>query len=251
MSAPRAIILAAGRGSRMGGLTEAAPKGLVSLGGKPLVQWQLDALHGAGVSEVAIVRGYRGELFDSFDAHAFKNPRWSETNMVRTLTCAAQWLREGPVLVSYADIVYPASTAAALADASGEIVVASNTRWRELWEARFDNPLSDAETFRTDGEGRLLEIGGRAATLDEIEGQYMGLLRFTPGAWEGVERALEVLGADRADRLDMTGLISRMIADGAEVRTVWVDGQWYEIDTESDLALARRRVETETLFRTG
>ena len=55
----KAIILAAGRGSRMGGLTDTQPKGLVSLRGKPLLEWRLASLRAAGIHEIALITGYR------------------------------------------------------------------------------------------------------------------------------------------------------------------------------------------------
>ena len=58
----KAIILAAGRGSRMQNLTQKQPKCLVNLRGKALLDWQLEALRAAGISEIAIVTGYKREL---------------------------------------------------------------------------------------------------------------------------------------------------------------------------------------------
>ena len=52
----------------------------------------------------------------------------------------------------------------------------------------------DAETFRADASGRLLEIGGKTSEIEEIEGQYMGLLKFTPrGVAERSSRLLAEL----------------------------------------------------------
>ena len=58
----KAIILAAGRGSRMKHLTDEKPKCLAKLGGKLLIEWQLEALSAAGINEIAIVTGYKKEL---------------------------------------------------------------------------------------------------------------------------------------------------------------------------------------------
>ncbi|HEY9841671.1 MAG TPA: NTP transferase domain-containing protein, partial [Candidatus Obscuribacterales bacterium] len=78
----KAIILAAGRGSRMQGLSEAQPKCLTRLGDRPLLEWQLGALRQAGITETAVVKGYRGELLERPDLYGFENPRWAQTNMV-------------------------------------------------------------------------------------------------------------------------------------------------------------------------
>ena len=58
----KAIILAAGRGSRMKNLTSDKPKCLVKLHGKPLLEWQLESMYKSGISEIAVVTGYKNEL---------------------------------------------------------------------------------------------------------------------------------------------------------------------------------------------
>ena len=55
--------------------------------------------------------------------------------------------------------------------------------WLALWERRFGDPLLDAETFRLSSDGSLLEIGNKPRNVEEVEGQYMGLLRFSPEGW--------------------------------------------------------------------
>ena len=87
----RAVILAAGRGSRMGALTEAMPKCLTELAGRPLLAMQCAALAAAGASEVGIVTGYRAELLALPGLSRFHNPRWDTTNMVWTNEPAVAW----------------------------------------------------------------------------------------------------------------------------------------------------------------
>jgi L-glutamine-phosphate cytidylyltransferase len=234
----RAVILAAGRGSRMGHVGDDRPKCLVELGGKPLIERQIAALRRAGIEEIGVVRGYRAEMIDFQGLFYFTNERWAETNMVMSLAAAAPWLRSGPVIVSYADIFYRSDLVRHLAAARGRLVISYDRAWRQLWNRRFADPLSDAETFRIDARGQLLEIGGKTTRIEDIEGQYMGLLKFTPPAWSAVEMLLSTLDAPIRDRLDMTGLLRRLIA-GRElpIDTFGVDGEWGEIDNPEDVAL--------------
>src|SRR5271170_858602 len=89
----RALILAAGRGSRMGRLSDDRPKCLIELDGKPLIERQIAALRRGGADEIGVVRGYRAETIEFPGLAYFTNERWAETNMVMSIAAAAQWLQ--------------------------------------------------------------------------------------------------------------------------------------------------------------
>lgn len=234
----KAIILAAGRGSRMKTLTEERPKCLVELHGRPLLEWQLAALKDAGIGEIAIVTGYKRELLAGRGLVEFHNPRWADTNMVASLASAGEWLREEPCIVSYSDIFYEASAPDLLMETDAELAITYDPNWRALWESRFEDPLSDAETFKMSSSGVLLEIGQKPARIEDVQGQYMGLLRFTPAAWTKVEALRQSLDERMRDRLDMTGMLQHLIVGhGARIRALPYEGRWGEVDSAEDLAV--------------
>ncbi len=235
----KGLILAAGRGSRMGALTDAKPKCLVEIGGRSLLDRQIAALTAAGCVEIGIVHGWQGHMLAQDGLRRFANPNWQTTNMVRSLECAAAWLGADICLVSYSDIFYPASAAAKLAACDAPLAIAYDPHWLTLWQQRFADPLADAETFRRSADGQLREIGGKTKNAAEIEGQYMGLLRFAPAGWTSVAAYLASLPAAAADRLDMTGLLKALLAQGTAIHTVAVEGPWGEVDSASDLELYR------------
>ena len=232
----RAIILAAGRGSRMKALTSDKPKCLVELRGSSLLERQLEALRGGGVSEIGIVTGYRRELLANRGLVEFHNPRWAETNMVSSLECAGAWLEAGPCIVSYSDIFYSADAVRSLIDCLAPLAVAYDPAWLALWTRRFGDPLLDAETFRLDPSGHLLEIGNKPQRVEEVQGQYMGLLRFTPDAWRTVLDLRSALPLAERDRMHMTGTLQRVIEAGVlPVLGVPYEGEWGEVDSAEDL----------------
>ncbi|MCX6879201.1 MAG: phosphocholine cytidylyltransferase family protein [Verrucomicrobia bacterium] len=233
----KAIILAAGRGSRLGNLTDDCPKCLVPVAGTPLLQRQLNALREAGISEIGIVRGYLAGRINLPGLHTFDNPRWHETNMVMSLVCAHEWMSSTTCVVSYSDIVYGPSAVQSLLTTPGDIAITFDPRWRELWEARFENPLEDAETFRINDRGILLEIGARAQQIEDIQGQFMGLLKFSPPGWNAVESFLKAFPPQCRDRLDMTSMLSGLIASGFEIHTTPISEPWFELDNERDLVV--------------
>jgi L-glutamine-phosphate cytidylyltransferase len=236
----RGIILAAGRGTRMETMTSNQPKCLTELQGKALVDWQLDAMKTAGITKISIVVGYLGHTIANKAEHHFENPRWADTQMVASLCAARPWLQKQPCLVSYSDIIYDAKTVKTLVTCEHDIAITYHTRWLELWEARFEDPLDDAESFRLNDQGQLLEIGGKAHNVRDIQGQYMGLLKFTPQGWTKVEGVLKTLAPEVLDKLDMTSLLNLLLKVGIDIHTEAVDGLWYEVDTKSDWELYRK-----------
>lgn len=239
----RAIILAAGRGSRMSKLTKDKPKCLVELRGQPLLEWQLKALRAASIEEIGIVTGYRRELLGDWGLVEFHNPAWAETNMVSSLACAYEWLQSGPCIVSYSDIVYEAGAVQLLVQSDAVLAVTYDPNWLQLWRRRFEEPLDDAETFRLSPDGTLAEIGGKPKSVSEVEGQYMGLLRFTPMAWGELARIRSGLSQSIRDGMHMTGTLQRIVEAGRiSVRALPYAGWWGEVDTEEDLRVLQGSV---------
>lgn len=239
----KAIILAAGRGGRMKNLTDERPKCLIKLGGKTLLEWQLSALRKAGITEIAIVTGYRREMLTGLGLSEFYNPRWLDTNMTSSLACAEQWLLNEPCIVSYSDIFYDAKAILSLMKCAAPLAITYDPNWLELWAKRFDDPLSDAETFRLKPDGNLAEIGGKPRSPKEIEGQYMGLLRFTPGGWHEVKLILSELSASECDRIDITKTLQKVIAASRiPIAALAYQELWGEVDSAFDLLICEQRL---------
>jgi len=229
----KGIILAAGRGSRMGSLTNDLPKCRTILHGKELIQWEMDAMTTAGIDDLAIIRGYMAETFD-FKLKYFENKRWLNTNMVSSLLTASSWLENDECITSYSDIAYSSNTVKKLIDTEGNIVLSYDPNWEALWTMRFDNPLDDAETFKLKGN-EVIEIGKKTNSTSEIEGQYMGLVKYTPTGWGQIQDHLKKYNRDDIDKLDMTSLLQNLINSGITIHGVAIHEKWFEVDTENDL----------------
>lgn len=238
----RALILAAGRGSRMGSLTDSKPKCLVELHYKPLLCYQVESLRAAGIDEIGIVTGYCKDKLTPFvqkyHLHTFTNPKWVDSNMVYSLLCAKDWLLQSQeCIVSYSDIFYQVSAVRALRDNVCDMGILYDTHWLTLWKQRFAEPLSDAESFRMKN-GILEEIGKRVDDIGLIQGQYMGLLRFSHKGLEHLFTLLDTL--PNAQHIDCTSLLQLCIMQGLQIVCVPYKGIWGECDNQSDVALYER-----------
>jgi choline kinase len=230
----KAIILAAGRGSRMGSLTTDQPKCLTVVHGKSLIEHQINALSEAGIKEIAIVTGYKSEMLNTYGTSHFHNPWWEETNMVASLLCAKEWLNESDCIVSYSDIFYGSQIVKDLMACNDDIAVAYDPNWLELWSKRFENPLDDAETFRIDDNGYISEIGQKASSVEEIQGQYMGLLKFKKDfeISHYCEKALL-----KSARIDMTSFLYSLVLNNKKITAIPNFNSWGEYDNASDLRI--------------
>jgi choline kinase len=232
----KAILLAAGRGSRMGEMTAELPKCMAVLRGRRLIEWQIAAIRQAGLEGPTIVGGYRNETIEPYADGFFVNSRWQQTNMFASLCCAEEILSRETCCVSYSDIVYHPAIVEQLKAASGDIVITFDLAWHSLWSARFADPLSDAETF-VYRDDRLLAIGGRTTSLSDITGQYMGLLKFTARGWQQVRSITSKLPQEAIDKLDMTSLLSLLLKSDIAIQVTSIRGRWCEVDSQTDITL--------------
>jgi choline kinase len=234
----KALILAAGRGSRMDHITANQPKCFSKLGSKRLIDWQLESLQANGIKDIAIVTGYLSEKFDEYSVKKINNLEWNSSNMIVSLLKASTYINDSTI-ISYSDIVYHPNVVEILKHANYDIVLAYDKNWYKQWQKRFDDPRIDAETFKITKEGIITEIGSKANTLEEIQGQYLGLFKLTPNGIAIIEDIVEEY-FDRRDTLDMTEVFQLIINKGINIYGVDVDSTWFEIDSPSDLILAQK-----------
>lgn len=237
----QAILLAAGRGSRMLDLTHEKPKCMIELAGKTLLDWQIEALQRAEIQEIFLVTGYLSNLLTKTKYRCFHNRGWRKSNMVESLHCARSVLSQKETIVSYGDIVYNSRIITQLLQSSSDIAIPYDLLWRNLWQERFSDPLSEAETFRIKN-GKIREIGKKPSNMEEIEGQYMGLFKLTTKGWKTFSEQLAFLGAQKRKKMDMTTLLQSLIDAEVPLEGVPISGKWCEVDHPADLEFYEQRI---------
>lgn len=241
-----AVLLSAGQGSRLRPITDDRPKGMVKVGGVPILERQLQMLANTNVGEVVVVGGHCHETLPTQGLTKVLNEEYQSTNMAYSLYCAAEQMANADeVLVSYADILYSPSVLDAVLNAEHSANVVVDLDWFAYFSQRAENVLDDAETLQIEG-GRIVNIGNKPTSLEEIEGQYIGLMKFDRTRVEAILDLLsqslatgEPMGWGRPGRSAyMTDLIQEMINRDMAVHPVYINGNWCEIDTPGDLELA-------------
>jgi choline kinase len=255
----KAIIVAAGRGRRLGAETDEIPKCMVPVGGRPILHWQLDALAAAGVDDVVIVRGYLGDRIApappaGMRARFVDNPAWAENNILTSLFYADAEM-DGGFMFSYSDIVFAPAHARRLAESAAPVGLVVDRRWRDAYEGRTLHPVSEAELARVEGAGadaRVTRVGKRLVAAEDAAGEFIGLARFSA---DGADALREVWRDARAGGLAapfgaaaslaqayLTDGLNGLVGCGVRLEPTFIDGLWREIDTEQDLARAETAI---------
>jgi choline kinase len=239
---PKVILLVAGEGKRLRPYTLDRPKCMVEIDGISLIDRQLSVLKAEGLDNIVMVGGYKSEMLKREGVKLKLNPRYYETNMVWTMFCAEEEL-EGGVIVSYGDIVYSTGILQALLKSKADIAVTIDKEWESYWKERNENPLNDAETLKLRDDGTISAIGQKPKSLSEIEGQYMGLMKFSA---EGIKQIKQIFNTavktggllgKPVENSYMTDLLQAVIDTDSLVTAVPVHGEWVEVDNANDMNL--------------
>jgi choline kinase len=235
----KVIILAAGQGTRLRPHTNDKPKCLVEVEGKAILDYQLESFERLGLNERFIVTGYKQDKVQRPNLHKVTNIRYDETNMVHSLFCAEEYF-DDDIIISYGDIIYSDSVLSKLVQAEGEFAVVVDKNWNDLWSLRMDNPEDDVESMKIK-DGYIVELGKKISNLKDVEGQYIGLIKiqkqFLPilrDFYNSLDKSILYDGND-FDNMYMTSLIQMVIDHFHNVTPIFIEGEWAEVDTISDL----------------
>ena len=237
----KTIILAAGEGTRLMPYTSDRPKCMVEIDGRSLIDRQLEVLKNNGISEIIIIGGYKATMLKMKSNKLLINDIYNKSNMLWTLFCAENELHD-EVIVSYGDIVYSSNILQRLINSNEDISVIIDLDWEEYWKERNDNPLDDAETLKLNNEGYICEIGKKPQSISEIEGQYIGLMKFSK---RGILKLKSLFHSEKdgitnflgkpVKNAYMTDFLQALIDSGERVSPIFINSGWIEIDTVNDL----------------
>jgi choline kinase len=258
MTTRRAILIAAGRGKRLGPHTQEVPKCMVPIGDKPILGHVWDALSSVGVDELVVIRGYRGDVLEPFvrslgvpNVTFVDNDDWQTNNVLLSMDKARAFF-DRPTYVTYSDIVFTPAVARAAAASTADIGLVIDRDFRAIYEGRTEHPLDEGEVSDLLPDGTVARVGKKALPPADAVGEYIGLCHLSARGAATVANTLSQLAQRFAGREDepfqraaryrnayQTDLWQQLIDAGLPVHPIFIDGQWREIDTGQDLERAR------------
>ncbi len=239
----KVVILGAGQGKRLLPLTEEVPKALLDIGGRRLVEWQIEAFTSAGATEIVVVTGYKANVMSEVlsDVEARRgdvairtvyNPFFSVADNLASCWMARGEMNQDFILVN-GDNLFKAGMVEQLLGAPDAPVTVSIAHKPE-----YD---SDDMKVMLDGD-RLTEIG-KTLPVEAVDAESIGMILFRgegPRIYtDMLERAMTEPTGLRQWYLSAIGALAKT----EDVRVRSVDGhEWCEVDFPVDLQQARHLV---------
>ena len=227
----RAVVLAAGRGTRMGGMTAEAPKPMLPVRGRPMLEHVLERLAAAGVGEFLLVVGYRRELIESHFAKWPLPVAFRVQEPVDGTGSAARLAREfagdAPFLLTFGDILCEPEAYARCA----ETLERNPACQAVLGVKDVDDPWQGAAVYEQAGRiYKVIEKPPRGASATRWNSA--GLYAMRPSVFAYLER----LEPSARGEYELTSIFDAMLQDGLELRISPVEGAWRDVGRPEDLA---------------
>jgi choline kinase len=232
----RAVILAAGVGSRLRPLTDAVPKCLVPVAGRPVLGRQIDALQRAGVDDVTVVAGYLAPQVIDFCrpfgdlVSVIVNTDYDSTNNMYSLQLALRGREAEAALICNGDVVFePGIVESIVRGGDGSFIAVEPGRY-----------IEESMKVSVDDGGRITALS-KAIVPGEAFGVSIDLYRFSGEAITAICRTADrFIDAEGRTNLWTEVAIEAVLGEVA-VYPLDIHGRhWVEIDNFDDLAEAER-----------
>jgi choline kinase/DNA-binding XRE family transcriptional regulator len=239
----KALIIAAGLGSRLKNHTENLPKCMLDFGGKTLLQRQIDSYKKCGVKDISLIRGYKKEKINYKGINYFENTDYKNNNILNSIFYAEKVIN-GNIIISYSDILFDSSVVERTLNSDHDISVVVDIDWRGYYVGRKDHPISEAENVIFNSNNEVEKIGKISTGNEEVHGEFIGMIKLSNHGTEIFKEHFHRLKkiywnkpfqrAKTFQNAYLTDFIQELVDIGIKVHCVIIESGWKEIDTVED-----------------
>lgn len=230
----KALILAAGLGTRLAPITNDRPKSLVPVNGKPILMKQIENLHENGITDITIVSGYKADILERAvhqlypEIKIIESVDYATTNNMYSAYIARDAIGENEFLMMNADVYYDSSVISALLEDETENAIVT------------DIGIYIEESMKVvEVEGRLVKIS-KAITTEEALGSSIDVYKFSKeGGRAFFAKCAEYIEEKKElkmwSEVALNDILSEVVFKACPLK-----GRWLEIDNHDDLAAAEK-----------
>lgn len=225
----KAVILAAGLGSRLRPITNDVPKCMVPVNGIKIIDKQLDNLLSNGIEEIYVVDGYKAEVLSEYlkenypQVKIISNSRYSETNNMYSLYLTSQYVRGEEFVLMNADVYFDSNIIKGLLEGKNESKIACD---------RFGY-LEESMKITVDGD-RITHISKKISESDYYA-VSIDVYRISTDDSKVLFTEIENTIVRLRDENAWTEVALDNIFGKTHFKPYVIKGRWYEIDNHDDL----------------
>ena len=240
----KVIILAAGRGTRLGHHTKEIPKGLVDVNGKSIIERQIELFEKNGITDIVIVRGYKKKKFCWDNVTFIDNEDFANNNQLASLVLA-QNMVSGNVLILFGDLIFEQTILDQILASSSDISIAVDLKWKERYDENRNNQFPALAEIESDKITRISE--NKSLVRKKSSGEFFGIMKLSSKGSKILTDVIEKTkhhkgkfhGSDSFAMGKLPDIIEEVIDLGFTVKPIFVSGKWFEVDTILDLEKAK------------
>ena len=239
----KALIIAAGLGSRLKKHTENLPKCMLDFGGMTLLQRQLESYKKNSIQNISVVRGYKKEKINYKGIKYFENTDFRNNNILNSIFYAENFIN-GNIIISYSDILFDSTVVKRALQSNHDISVVVDIDWRGYYVGRKDHPVSEAENVIFNSNNEVEKIGKINTGNEEVHGEFIGMIKLSNRGTEIFKEHFHRLKkiywnkpfqrAKIFQKAYLTDFIQELVDIGVKVHCVIIESGWKEIDTVED-----------------
>lgn len=230
----KAVILAAGLGTRLRPITDSVPKCMVPVNGTPIIDKQINNLIENGISEsdIIIIGGYLEDVLKSHlqtkypRINFISNPRFNETNNMYSLYLAKEFVEGKEFLLMNADVYFDSDIIKGLLKAPGSAIACDQSQY-----------LEESMKITVDASGAITHISKKISEADHFA-VSIDVYKISPEASRELFKTIRQTIIEEKNENSWTEVALDSIFETQQFRPYVIDGRWFEIDTLEDLKRA-------------
>lgn len=234
----KAIIIAAGKGSRIPEISKLIPKSLIKINGKSLLERQIDFIRKLDINKISIVKGYKSKKINFKNIKYFTNRNYAKNEQLDSLFYAKKWFDDDLVIV-FSDIIYDFSILKKVVNSKKEFVIAIQKNWKKKYKERFDHPMEQADKVLVKYK-KIFDIG-KGLSINETNGEFLGIFKLSKKISLKLRNEYKLLRKSKGThKFQIHDFFKYLIKKGINIQPIYVHGKYMEIDTKNDLKIAKK-----------
>ena len=240
----KAIIIAAGHGTRLGNHTKKTPKALLDINGKSILKRQTELLQANGITEIVVVTGPNQEKLLDKKLKYVKDNFYENHEQLGSLMEARSFFNT-ELLILFSDVLFDNQILSKIINSKKDFNIAIDLNWEKNYTERTEHPISQADLVLIQNN-LVFKIKKNLIPENNSKiGEFIGIIKLSlkgtekfVNHYKNLENSMDQIKPIK--KWYLTNMLQDLIDSNNLIFPIIIDGNWCEIDTVQDLENAKK-----------